>query len=446
MPRPICFMVMPYGTKDSQAASTTMPARIDFDTLWLKAFEPVLRNLGYETIRADQDLGALIIHEMLERLYFSDLVVADMTTPNGNVYYELGVRHACRRAGCVLLSADWAKPLFDVVQMRRVTYPLPEGTIIDDTAQAIRTALQDHLPALIDGESPMYQVLPGFPSNVDVSRASSMRTALTELSNFQAKVRVVRQAPKEQQKVRALTLRDEQPAGSVIPASVASEIVYLLRDCAGWPEMLAYLDACPASIRDLAPMREQRCLAVSKSGNHLDAIGALEELIQLQGDSSERQGLLGGRYKKLYSSATNEADKIRYLNRAIQHYEQGMKLDLNDYYPSCNLPSLYRIREQEGDEEAAQAAATVTRLACERAEDRGSTDEWLKPTRLGAAFGAGDVSAATRLVMDIERSGNLAAWKLETTINDLDRNIDRIKSPDLQAALNKLLARLKVLV
>lgn len=437
---------MPYGTKDSQAASTSTPARIDFDALWLKAFEPVLRNLGYEPIRADQDLGALIIHEMLERLYFSDLVVADMTTPNGNVYYELGVRHACRRTGCILISADWAKPLFDVAQMRRVTYALPEGTITDATAQTIHTMLQDRLPALIDGESPMYQVLSGFPSNVDASRASSMRTTLTELSNFQAKVSAVRQAPKEQQKVRALTLCDEQPAGPAIPASVAFEIVYLLRDCAGWPEMLAYLDACPATIRDLALMREQRCLAISKSGNHLDAIGALEELIQLQGDSSERQGLLGGRYKKLFSSASNVVDKARYLNRAIQHYEHGMKLDLNDYYPSCNLPSLYRIRGQEGDEEAAQAAATVTRLACERAEERGSADEWLKPTRLGAAFGSGDISAATKLLIDIERSGNLATWKLETTIVDLERDVERIKIPDLQAAFKKLLARLKALI
>ena len=443
MPRPICFMVMPYGTKDSQAASATAPAKINFDALWLKALEPVLRELGFDPVRADQDLGASILHEMLERLYFSDLVLADMTTPNGNAYYELGVRHACRPTGCVLIAADWSKPLFDVAQMRRLTYPLPEGTITDTTAQAILARLKDSIPSLVAGESPVYQVLPGFPNQVDASRASTMRTALTELSQFQAKVRAVRRAPREQQKDRALNLRDEHPASPIIPPSVALEILYLLRDSAGWSEMLAYMDACPASIRELPMVREQRCLAISKIGNHLDAIGALEELIQLQGDSSERQGLLGGRYKKLSSSATNEANKARYLNRAIQHYEQSMKLDLNDYYPTCNLPSLYRMRGQEGDEELAKAAATVTRLACERAEERGSADEWLKPTRLGAAFGAGDLSAATRLVTEIERSDNLAAWKLETTIADLDRDVERIKEADKQAAFKKLLLRLK---
>lgn len=445
MPRPICFMVMPYGTKESQATSDKAPPKINFDELWLKGFEPVLEDLRFEPVRADQDLGALIIHEMLERLYFSDLVLADMTTPNGNVYYELGVRHACRRTGCVLIGADWSKPLFDVTQMRRIPYPLPEGSITDATAQAIRATLKDSIPKLLDGESPLYQVLPGFPSNVDAARARSMRATLMDLSNFQSKIRAVRRAPRDQQRTLTLRLRADHPAGPMVQPSLALEIIYLLRDCVDWPEMLAYLDTCPTAIRDLPVMREQRCLALSKSGSHLEAIGALEELIAIQGDSSERQGLLGGRYKKLYASATNETDKARYLNRAIQHYEQGMKLDLNDYYPTSNLPRLYRLRGQEGDEERAQAAATVTRLACERAEERGSTDEWLRPTRLGAAFSTGDVPAATRLVTEIERSDELASWKLDTTLVDLERDIEQIADQDRRAAFRALLSRLNAL-
>lgn len=445
MPRRICFMVMPYGTKESQATSDKAPPKINFDELWLKGFEPVLQDLGYEPVRADQDLGALIIHEMLERLYFSDLVLADMTTPNGNVYYELGVRHACRDIGCVLIGADWSKPLFDVAQMRRIPYPLPEGSITDATAQAIRATLKDNIPKLRDGVSPICQVLPGFPSNVDPSRAGIMRSTLMDLSNFQAKIRAVRRAPRDQQRTLALQLRDDHPANPMVQPSVALEIIYLLRDCVGWSEMIAYLDTCPATIRDIPVMREQRCLAVSKSGNHLEAIGALEELIALQGDSSERQGLLGGRYKKLYASVTNETDKARNLNRAIQHYERGMKLDLNDYFPTCNLPRLYRLRGQEGDEERAQAAAIVTRLACERAEERGSTDEWLRSTRLGAAFGAGNISAATGLVTEIERSDELASWKLDTTLVDLERDIEHVADPDRRGAFRALLKRLKAL-
>lgn len=69
-----------------------------------------------------------------------------------------------------------------------------------------------------------------------------------------------------------------------------------------------------------------------------------------------------------------------------------------------------------------------------------------KPTRLGAAFAAGELSSATRLVTDIERSDNLAAWKLETTIADLGRAIDRMMDFDRRAAFQALLQRLQALL
>ena len=146
-PRPLCFMVMPFGTKDS-GAPPPAPARVNFDALWDKALLPVLDGLGYQPVRADQDLGASIIRDMLERLYFSDLVMADLTNPNGNVYYEIGVRHAAKPTGCVLISADWSKQLFDLQQIRQARYPLPEGEVTDATAAGICTALKNTIAPL----------------------------------------------------------------------------------------------------------------------------------------------------------------------------------------------------------------------------------------------------------------------------------------------------------
>ena len=116
MPKPFCFMIMPYGRKATQAEAGRGVPEIDFNALWDHAFAPTIIALGYEPVRADQDTGALIINQMIERLYFADLVLADMTIPNGNVYYEVGIRHAAREKGCVLLAADWSKQLFDVAQ------------------------------------------------------------------------------------------------------------------------------------------------------------------------------------------------------------------------------------------------------------------------------------------------------------------------------------------
>src|ERR1700730_5903064 len=133
------------------------PAEIDCNALWDHDYVPVIEALGYKPVRADQDTGGLIISQMLERLYFADLVLADMTIPNGNVYYEVGIRHAAQKTGCVLLAADWSKQLFDVMQMRTVRYPLPEGNITDETAATLHPKIKAGILALRDGLSPMHQ-------------------------------------------------------------------------------------------------------------------------------------------------------------------------------------------------------------------------------------------------------------------------------------------------
>src|SRR5262245_51511826 len=138
---PVCFMIMPYGRKATQVEGGRGPAEIDFNALWDRGYVPTINALGYQAVRADQDTGGLIISQMLERLYFADLVFADMTIPNGNVYYEVGIRHAAKKTGCVLLAADWSKQLFDVVQMRTIRYPLPEGYITEATAHAFQAAI-----------------------------------------------------------------------------------------------------------------------------------------------------------------------------------------------------------------------------------------------------------------------------------------------------------------
>ena len=56
-------------------------------------------------------------------------------------------------------------------------------------------------------------------------------------------------------------------------------------------------------------------------------------------------------------------------------------------------------------------------IACERARSRKSSDEWLNPTLLGAAFDAGDVEKARELADRVAEDGP-AAWKLESTLSD----------------------------
>ncbi len=413
MPQPICFMIMPYSTKATSAPpGSAAPDKVNFDRLWEAALRPAIAKAGYEPVRANEDIGALIITEMIERLAISDLVLADLSIPNGNVYYEVGIRHAAQQRGCILTAADWSKPLFDVDQMRQIRYPLPTESISDEVAAQIINIMVAAIPIMREGDSPFYQVFPKYPE-FEVLRGASFKKSLEELSQFQAEIIAARAATGDECRIRALDLQKRYFTGGPIQKAVAVELLYTLRDCTDWTTTLQFIDSLPDDLRNSSLIKEQRALALSKSGDHETAIGALRELIASAGDTSERRGLLGGRYKKRWSASKNPVD----LDRAIAEYENGMKLDLNDYYPSSNLARLYRTRNRKGDDDKARVSGAVTLIACERARTRKSSDEWLNPTLLGSAFDAGDVEKAQELASQIAVEGP-SAWKLETTLAD----------------------------
>ncbi len=191
MARKTCFLVMPFRVKPTGLKADQGPGTVDFDRLFRLALEPALHELGYEVERADQDAGSLIIKEMIERLAYSDLVVADVSIPNGNVYYEVGIRHACRDRGCVMVSADWSAQLFDVDQMRRVVYPLSDGEVGDETAKKAKAALIKGIPGLATGMSPFFDTVKHKPvdpegfEGLEVFREHTRRINLL-LGRFQA--------------------------------------------------------------------------------------------------------------------------------------------------------------------------------------------------------------------------------------------------------------------
>ncbi len=393
MPKPICFMIMPYGRKPTQAEAGRGVPEIDFNALWDRAFAPTIMALGYEPVRADQDIGALIITQMIERLYFADLVLADMTIPNGNVYYEVGVRHAAKEKGCVLLAADWSKQLFDVAQMRTIRYPLADGSIDEATAQAIATAIRAPIEALARGGSPVFQSIKGYPSAPDETTATTMKDAMAGAAAFQGQVRAVRALPYADRMSRAKALAEDFCRPPVTATTVLA-VLRLLKNCANtaedWRWVTDFTGKLPADLADLEEVRETSAFALANAGQPIEAIAKLETLIELSGPTPERLGLLGGRYKRLSAKAATSADRLIYLNKSADAYERGMELDLNQYYCSSNLPRLYRQRKRKGDDERARSVSTLVVAACERAKKRGLADEWLRPTLLGAAFDAGD--------------------------------------------------------
>src|SRR5688572_31120434 len=84
--RELCFVAMPFGTKHDAAGPVV------FDAVYQQIIAPAVQAAGLEVLRADEEMSGGIIHKpMFERLILSRFAVADLTTANANVFYELGI-------------------------------------------------------------------------------------------------------------------------------------------------------------------------------------------------------------------------------------------------------------------------------------------------------------------------------------------------------------------
>src|SRR5215472_5180963 len=128
---------MPFGKKPSSIGLT-----IDFDSIYQDLIAPAIKEAELEALRADEELdstGGIIHKPMFERLILCEYAVADLTTANANVFYELGVRHAVRPWSTVLLFAKESGQMpFDIAPLRAMPYQLTREGKAADTA-AIKT-------------------------------------------------------------------------------------------------------------------------------------------------------------------------------------------------------------------------------------------------------------------------------------------------------------------
>src|SRR5580704_17307639 len=177
MPNDLCFVLMPFGKRPDVSGTT-----VDFDAVYRDLIAAAVREAGLDPIRADEEMTGGIIHKpMFERLIFCKFAVADLTTANANVFYELGLRHAVRPWTTVLIFSKRGSQLpFDVAPLRAMPYSLGlDGVPVDvlDTKEALRKRLVEareaasQVPAT---DSPLYQLVDGYP-NVDHTKTDIFR-------------------------------------------------------------------------------------------------------------------------------------------------------------------------------------------------------------------------------------------------------------------------------
>jgi hypothetical protein len=91
----------------------------------------------FNVVRADEiDEEGLITNQIIEHLLDDDLVVADLTGLNPNVFYEVAVRHAVQKPIVHLITAGEEIP-FDVANMRAVPYALDDPDALQEAQEEL---------------------------------------------------------------------------------------------------------------------------------------------------------------------------------------------------------------------------------------------------------------------------------------------------------------------
>ncbi|MFJ4810254.1 hypothetical protein [Streptomyces longwoodensis] len=136
-----CFYISPIGAEGSDIRRRS-------DQILRHIIKPATAECGYEAIRADEiDSSGMISTQVIDRILADELVVADLTDQNPNVFYELAVRHATRKPFIHIIAKGQDIP-FDVQGMRTIEVDHRDL----DSAAAARESIVRTIRAIEGGE------------------------------------------------------------------------------------------------------------------------------------------------------------------------------------------------------------------------------------------------------------------------------------------------------
>jgi hypothetical protein len=114
-----CFVISPIGDEDSDTRKRS-------DTILKYIITPPTESLGYNVVRADKiSEPGIITTQIIQHIVDSDLVIADLTERNPNVFYELALRHAIRKPLVQMIRKGDLIP-FDVAATRIIQFDLQD--------------------------------------------------------------------------------------------------------------------------------------------------------------------------------------------------------------------------------------------------------------------------------------------------------------------------------
>ena len=136
MEQKVCFLVCPIGATGSET-------RKKADLLLEQIISPIVVPKGYEVIRADRVLRTDVITDtIINYLNNAELVIADLSVANPNVYYELGYRTALKKS-VVQIAEDGSELPFDISTKRTFFYDMNDLQSVADFKNTISEVIDN---------------------------------------------------------------------------------------------------------------------------------------------------------------------------------------------------------------------------------------------------------------------------------------------------------------
>jgi len=425
--RPMLFVVMPFGKK----TDPTGTYEVDFDRVYQIAIKPSAEAADLEVLRADEERSGGIIHvPMFERLLLAEIVIADLTLLNANVFYELGVRHCARPRTTILIYAKENQLPFDVHMIRAIPYILNNGFLTKDSAAKLKDEIDQMLKdAKLDLErtdSPLFQLISSFPGiELPHEVTESFRDRARYIDGIRNRLREARRISDKDKSVELIKEIEESLGDfNSTHSEVLVDVLLSYRDVEAFSEMISVIARFPQPISSAITIREQYAFALNRRngpGDRQKAIDVLLEVTREHGYSPETCGLLGRVYKDSWEDAVSQGQLEKasaYLDEAIQWYLRGFESDPRDYYPGINLVTLLFIR---GDEESLKELRVLIPTVSFAVARRGgiqSQDYWDVATVLEIAVLGEDWEHAKRAAVRVSILG-APSWNIKTTLRNL---------------------------
>jgi tetratricopeptide (TPR) repeat protein len=411
---------MPFGRKIDYLSGMT----IDFDLIYNNVIKPAVTDAGLVSLRADELLtGALIHKAVFSAILTSDVMIADLTTSNPNVMYELGLRHAAQRSVTILLMGSGSRIPYDLSYAQALLYDLDQkGEVFRPSAELLKSrlgaAIKEGLNH-IHNDSPLYEFFPGlrmeFPENMDAPQ----RTRRAYPKKIEKNLSPAERGSTQKDPLTTIRLTEEAARNTPDVDPIAFiNVLKSYRDLSAWDEIVRCADELPEEVVHTPEVLQLLSLALNRRGHQGDqdrAIHIMTELVEETGGDAESLGVLGRIYKDRYF---NEGKHEEDLEKAIQYYREGFEKQPTDYYPGVNVVTLLLQRNDRASKLELAEMLPRVRQAVENKMKDGLVGYWELATALHLACVARDWKMANNLTKQAIKKAP-AGWMIETTLRDL---------------------------